>query len=581
MNERAIREIERLAQSGHTPSQEEVWIYRVNRGRLLLQGGRVDEAETMLQEALSHIHPRRRMFHMFAHHALDEIQQGRAVSQGGHYQLDWRWIGKYREIAAFDSLWWLSPCGPLTGDEEREWQAWKSRSVDELERRQRLQAIVLQARHRELTAAHAEQREPRFAYPVIPIDDVLARLAMLEELNEAIAQHEPNALVRRFYAAAIEEQRWFLNMIKATHEGNNQAFMESNQHLHPAPTENEMRYTLSRVAHIIQKGCQQAETQELAQQVYKLLQMCLLVPSDFEAMLEDEGAFKTASTVSINTTASNGSASSRQFAPHIVQHFLETVLQDCGYDQWSVTLDASAQAARIEQGLRTLIIPAIPCTVAQVRSYLVHELGGHVARAVAGERSPLGLLGIGTKQNLVTEEGLALFLEQRTADIQGIPYDESRLWLGTLATGMASGVLTHPQTFRRSLAFFELFLLLYRLLRHSDQDMQAAQKRAHDLALLRCLRTYRGVPDLTEAGMCSTKDAVYLRGYHLIERAFAKNEAILDRLTVGVVAIEDLPDLDELHLTAPAYPPARVALDPSLETRLIAFEQGHIGKEVS
>jgi len=56
-DEKALAEVERCAEAGHTSSQEEVWIYRVNRGRLYLRLGRVAQAEQLLREALEHIPP--------------------------------------------------------------------------------------------------------------------------------------------------------------------------------------------------------------------------------------------------------------------------------------------------------------------------------------------------------------------------------------------------------------------------------------------------------------------------------------------------------------------------------------------
>ncbi len=59
-DEKALVEVQRCANMGHTSSQEEVWIYHVNRGRLYLRLGRIAEAEQLLQEALPHIHAKRR-----------------------------------------------------------------------------------------------------------------------------------------------------------------------------------------------------------------------------------------------------------------------------------------------------------------------------------------------------------------------------------------------------------------------------------------------------------------------------------------------------------------------------------------
>jgi hypothetical protein len=138
---------------------------------------------------------------------------------------------------------------------------------------------------------------------------------------------------------------------------------------------------------------------------------------------------------------------------------------------------------------------------------------------------------------------------------------------------MASGVLTHPQSFRSLFAFFEPWILLYRLLLQTDKDWTTAQARARSLALARCLRTFRGTPYGSSTGVCSTKDAVYLRGYWLVKQAINTDPTIVDRLAVGVVSLEDIPALNELNLTTSATPPGKVALDPDLEARLLSYEE--------
>ncbi|TMD57810.1 MAG: DUF1704 domain-containing protein [Chloroflexi bacterium] len=75
------------------------------------------------------------------------------------------------------------------------------------------------------------------------------------------------------------------------------------------------------------------------------------------------------------------------------------------------------------------------------------------------------------------------------------------------------------------------------------------------------------------AGICSTKDAVYLRGYWLVKQAVDNDPTIIDRLSIGVVSVDDIPALNELGFTASANPPARLALDPDLEARLLSFEE--------
>jgi hypothetical protein len=115
-------------------------------------------------------------------------------------------------------------------------------------------------------------------------------------------------------------------------------------------------------------------------------------------------------------------------------------------------------------------------------------------------------------------------------------------------------------------------LLLYRLLWRDDEDRQTAERRAQRNAFTRCLRTFRGVPHLEQAGICNTKDVVYLRGRWLIEREVARDETVLDRLAAGKVAVELLPELERLGITASAHSFRTLALHPDLDAYILSFE---------
>jgi len=84
-DEKAMAEVQRCADSGNVSSQQEVWVYRVNRGRLYLRLGRTDEAETLLLEAESRLQLNRSVYRMLANRVLDEIKQqrGELLSQQG------------------------------------------------------------------------------------------------------------------------------------------------------------------------------------------------------------------------------------------------------------------------------------------------------------------------------------------------------------------------------------------------------------------------------------------------------------------------------------------------------------------
>ena len=167
---------------------------------------------------------------MFAEDALKEIEQWRKNTTS-QYQLDWRWVERYRELASFDGHWWLTSAGPFSEEEQHQWDQLRARHLDE-ETKEHMGIILAQSRRRELAAALADHREPCLRYPAIPIEEVRRRIADLLALDAQISQEEPNALVRKLYHRAIsEEELYFLRIIEATYEGDTQRFWEFNRPL--------------------------------------------------------------------------------------------------------------------------------------------------------------------------------------------------------------------------------------------------------------------------------------------------------------------------------------------------------------
>jgi hypothetical protein len=500
---------------------------------------------------------------MFAEDALNEIEQWRKT-KSSHYQLDWRWVERYRALDAYDAYWWWAQAGPFNEEEQEQWNRLVTRTLDD-ETKEHLGKLISQSLEREVMIAIAEQREPRFYYPALDIEQVHEHIIGLLQLDEEISHQEPNAIVRRLYHGAIEDELSFLRLIEATYEGNSERFKEINDTLFGVPTSEEMQYALFRVKETLLLGRMKTETMEISQRLSLFLRKSLCLSPD---LTSNEEAF-----ILQQNNLRPSPDSQRMISPQATRKFFEEVLHECGYDQWQIIIDPKSSGPRVESGLRQLFLPDNSIPIKDISHYLAHELAGHVARSVAGERSPLGLLGINTKGYSPTEEGLALYLERRTAELHGQAFDDSGSWLGILATGLASGVMTTPQTFLSLFTFFEAFFSLRRLLKGLDRDIQKAHEKARKTALARCLRTYRGVPDLEKASVCLCKDVVYLRGLWKVERAVAEDKMLLDRLAVGKVALELLPDLQELDIVAPPQPLRKLADDPDLETRILSFEQ--------
>ncbi len=425
---------------------------------------------------------------------------------------------------------------------------------------------MVQSRERELAAAITEQRQPQLRYPAIEIDEVRRRIAALLQLDAEIRHQEPNAIVRRFYEGAIEEEVDYLRLIEATYEGDTERFWKYSLRLPPVPSLEEMEYALSHIRRALRQGLTHPETAEVSQRLIQFMQTHLHL--SFEASTaaeENQDRPQEAARPPLQPQ--------RTVSAQVARRFFEAALRQCGYEGWQVVIDPSATNARVEKAMRQLFLPDWRFSLERIRGLFAHELVGHVTRGVAGERSLLGLLGINTKNSLSTEEGVALYHECQVAALHGQVYDESPLWLRAFAVGLACGVITPSQTFLSLFTFLELFILLDHFLHHLGADMQKAQKWARTYALSVCLRTYRGVPDLQRVGVCYLQDAVYLRGLRMIEQAVAQDESVLDRLAVGVCALEDLPDLEELGIVSTLQALRKLAYAPDLDTYILSFEE--------
>src|SRR2546421_5188900 len=412
---------------------------------------------------------------MFVENALEEIERWRRQATSPSRHLDWRWIQRYRDLDAYDAFWWWAQAGPFNEEEQQRWDHLYRPTLDEATKEQ-LGGLIAQSRQRELAAAIAEQREPNLHYPALDIKEVQARIAGLLHLDSDIGQQEPNAIVRRLYHGAIDDEVCFLRLIEATYEGENERFWELSRSLYPVPTPEEMQYALAGVRSVLLQGLLRPELADACQRLIRVFDEQFHLSFDLSYGHEEaQGSPKTDAEISAQPQ--------QKVTTQAARRFFEAVLRESGYEGWQVAIDPKTSGPRVEAGLRQLFLPDTPLSLERLRHYLSHELAGHVARAVNGENSLLGLLGINTKGYMPTEEGLALYQERQVAALYGQEFDDSVLWMGALATGLASGVVAPAQTFRSLFTFFEAFHLLARLVERYDDDMPTAQEKARKAAL--------------------------------------------------------------------------------------------------
>lgn len=504
---------------------------------------------------------------MLAREALEEIKQWKQKAGAAQHQLDWRWAECFRTLTSYDSYWWLTWAGPFTSDEQKKWDRLFVPPLDETTKGQ-LGVLMTASRKRELEAALTEQREPRLHYPAIEIEEIRYRIEAQERLDAEIAQREPNMIVRKLYHESITEELDYLHLIEATYEGNTARYWECAQRLHPLPSREEMVYALGYVQDLIERGlaAPAAAAVQATQQFQEYLhaQIHLLPDLLAEAAASDKKPLVPAGT---------SSPSKRFISAEAAQRFFATVLQESGYEGWRVVLDPQGSMERVEGGARTLFLPDKRYPLAEIRHLFVHELAGHVGRRVAGERSPLGLLGLQMKDYGPTHEGAAFYHERQVLALRGESLNETGMCLGMLAVGLAAGVITPPQTFRRLCLFLEqLTLLIFTVNNPKAEHSNARREAARRYALDTCLRKYRGVPDLEHAGVCYPQDVIHLRGLRLVEQAVAADASVLDRLSVGVCTLEHLPDLQELGILSAPQPLLHLAYAADLDEYIYSFE---------
>lgn len=170
----------------------------------------------------------------------------------------------------------------------------------------------------------------------------------------------------------------------------------------PASTSEEMHYAISRVRHYVLQGLLSESAKEASG---RFLQVCEQCGLSFNLSYTEEEEHELCQTVSFTPSQQQVRTVSAQSA----KRFFETVFQKTDFTGWQVAIDPNTNGAPVEQGLRCLFLADHSYSTQRIRHLLSHELAGHVAHYMAGERSLLGLLGIHTKNSLETEEGLAWY----------------------------------------------------------------------------------------------------------------------------------------------------------------------------
>jgi tetratricopeptide (TPR) repeat protein/transcriptional regulator with XRE-family HTH domain len=553
VNEEAVQILEQALENGDATHNPELGMFLVERANILKQQARLMEAKPLLERAIELIgnKPSRRQD---KNRAIGQLEEVRLTHQ---YRLDWRWFSRYQDLVSYDDLAMLAQAGPFNDAEQIEWEELSSQEGS----MKRLLELIAQSRERERLRSQQESCVPTLWYPCIQLDNVQGRQRDLVSLRGEIEVQEGNAIVRRLYLNAIDEHLTILRLIEAIALQDQNLVRDYNVQLYGKPTQHEFKIALQSFYTMLLEARDHKQAGPVVQDILTQLKSWSISPCDF--MIREE-----CFTPKRGSVQQRGckvlAGEKKQFPATVVRKFFQNVLSTYGAQDWEVSISPARDYTYVDPNVRVLVLPQKSFTVSKIRQLLAEEIETHVFRALAGQHSPLALLGLGLAGQEATEEGLAYSYVRRVNQQVG-GNEQEKMWIGTLALGLASGILTSVPalSFQELRCFLEKMYFVKNLLGKEDKSQDDVLAGARQLAWVRSCRTFRGVPNLAQSGCCSLKDKIYLSG-HLEVSRYLECGGDEQRLYVGAIGIEHLEDMAELHILLPNYPHRYFALDLDL-----------------
>jgi alpha-L-glutamate ligase-like protein/uncharacterized protein (TIGR02421 family) len=198
----------------------------------------------------------------------------------------------------------------------------------------------------------------------------------------------------------------------------------------------------------------------------------------------------------------------------------EEVLQRYGLHDWEVKVRPAMVADCTVGGTSVYLREGALFSREHVQSLIAHEIETHVLTAENGEHQPFELFRRGFAQYMDTQEGLAVWMQNRILS----PHHEKRY-------GPARNVLAIAYALEHSFADTRTYL-------------QEELGYRPDKALSKAIDFKRGMSDTSQPGGF-TRGLVYFRGLRAIEH-FIEQRGDLARLFIGKVALEDLDIIEQI-----------------------------------
>ncbi len=201
------------------------------------------------------------------------------------------------------------------------------------------------------------------------------------------------------------------------------------------------------------------------------------------------------------------------------------VLEKYGLHDWHVEISDRVVADCTVGGTKIYVRSGARFSPEHVTGLIAHEIETHVLTAENGSHQPYELFRRGTANYLDTQEGLAIFNQNRVLPA----HHDKRIGPARNLLGIAYAL---EHSFAETLAYLE----------ELGYSPDKAVSKAFDCK--------RGLSHTSEAG-AFTKSIVYFRGQRAVEQ-FLKDGGDLKKLYVGKIAIEDLPLIEQMDDVKPA-----------------------------
>ena len=224
-------------------------------------------------------------------------------------------------------------------------------------------------------------------------------------------------------------------------------------------------------------------------------------------------------------------------APQFKQ-MVQATLHHYGMSHWMIE-DCETSSVRIKHGHagtppKILLPKILSLTKNRAIRLLTHEIEVHALRTENGRQSPLLLLGRGLDHYLDTEEGLAMYFQERVSSARHAP----GFW----------------DAYATALTRQGNFVSVYETLREARTALARKAGRAEpeqlgrDAAWRLCLRAYRGIHNTSHVGVGYRRDHIYRSGLLRVKRALGADPTLLSVLFQGNMGLQHAARIKNLNL---------------------------------